>query len=227
MKAYKVVTSVKISVSQSSEFVIWPCFLIPERCSNQHQNTMFSSSSHDHSCYQWSTDHWLGNIAVTSLPANSPTQDLPDLASCHVLYEELGSRCNYWLKLGHSLLGRLAVGPAPPVGAQHGNAAAEAVDEAAMSCNIIRVQFKNRIYKHIIFILIQDIPLCLTSKSKTRCLKLPPQHYSFIKWTVFCTLKVYGSGMYVSCLLESSLASSYAGACVQWMTFKKFLSIKI
>jgi hypothetical protein len=207
LKAYKVVTTLKISVFQSSVFVIWPCFLIPDRCSNQHQNTMFSYSSNGHSCDQWSTDHWLGNTALTSLAANSPTQDLPDPASCHVLYEELGSRCNYWLKLGHSLLGRLVVGPAPPVGAQHGSVAAEAVDEAAMSCNIIRVQFKNCIYKHINFILIKDIQLCLTSKSKAKCLKLPSQHYSFIKWTVFCMLWVYGSGMYVSSSLESSLAS--------------------
>jgi len=88
------------------------------------------------------------------------------------------------------------------VGAQHGSVAAEAVDEAAMSCNIIRVQFKNRIYKYIYFILIKDILLCLTSRSKTKCLKLPSNHYSFIKWTVFCTLKVHGCGMYVSSLLR-------------------------
>jgi len=88
------------------------------------------------------------------------------------------------------------------VGAQHGSVAAEAVDEAAMNCNIIRVQFKNRIYKCIYFILIKDIPLCLTSRSKTKCLKLPSKHYSFITWTVFCTMKVYVSGMYVSSLLR-------------------------
>lgn len=212
MKAYEVFETIKVCVSQSSEFVIWPCFLISDRCSNQHQTIMFSSSSHSDSCYQWSTDHWLGNIAVTSLAANSPTQDLPDLASCHVLYEELGSRCNHWLKLGHSLLGRLVVGPAPPVGAQHGSVAAEAVDEAAMSCNVMTVQFKNWTYTHINFILIEDIPLCLNSKSKTKCLSYRQKHYSFIKWIVFFIFKVYGSGMYVYSFLESSLASLYDGA---------------
>jgi hypothetical protein len=57
------------------------------------------------------------------------------------------------------------------VDAQQGSVAAEAVDEAAMSCNIIRVKFKNCAYKHINFILIEDITFCLNSKRKTKCLK--------------------------------------------------------
>lgn len=134
--------NVIIPVFQSSEFVI-PCCLISYRCSKQYQTPcshLYHMATHTTGGPQ--TTGW----ETTSLTANSPTQDLPDLASYHVLYEERESRCNYWLKLDHSLLGRLAAGPAPPVGAQHGSVATEAVDEAAMSCNVTKVQFKTCTY---------------------------------------------------------------------------------
>lgn len=38
---------------------------------------------------------------------------------------------------------------------------------------------------------------------------------SFIRWVVLFTLKMRGSGMYISSLLESILASLYAGAFFQ------------
>jgi hypothetical protein len=118
---------------------IYVCNITSLSNSNQSQNSvciyqyyMASQNSSGPQTTRWDT------LLLFSLPA----QGQPDLANCHVLCEGPRSRYNYWPMLGHSQLGRLAGGLAPPVGAQHGSAATGAADEVATSWNIRRVQLK-------------------------------------------------------------------------------------